>query len=363
MHPGFRDPKLASKLSERIKTLAGDRRLMLMHVCGTHEASIVQFGLRSLLPSSLEVRSGPGCPVCVTSPDEIDAAVELSLREDVVLTTFGDMLRVPSGFGSLADAKTKGGNVRVVYGINDSVEMARKDTSHEYVHFAIGFETTAPPTASEMLSHPPENFSVLCSHRLIPPVLDHLMRIGEIKIAGFILPGHVSTIIGVGAYRGISKEHRVPQVVAGFEPLDVLMAVEMLLEQITRGEALVENEYSRVVREEGNLLAQKAIREAFDIVDADWRGIGPVSASGLRVKREFESLDAAKKFGLKLGRGYQVPKGCRCGDVLRGLIYPEECPLFSVACTPVNPVGPCAVSVEGACRISMVHGAASKPAH
>jgi len=336
---------------------------MLMHVCGTHEASIVQFGLRSLLPLNLEVRSGPGCPVCVTSPDEIDAAIDLSLREKVVLTTFGDMLRVPSGSGSLADAKARGGQVRIVYSINDSVKMARKDPSHEYIHFAIGFETTAPPTASEMLSNPPENFGVLCSHRLIPPVMDHLMRIGEIKIAGFILPGHVSTIIGVRAYSQISEEHRVPQVVAGFEPLDVLMAVEMLLEQITRGEARVENEYSRVVREEGNLIAQKVIWGAFDVVDSDWRGIGRVPASGLMVKPELERFDAIKKFGLKLSRGYHVPKGCRCGDVLRGLIYPQECPLFSVSCTPVTPVGPCAVSREGACRIAMTHGSPSKSIH
>jgi hydrogenase expression/formation protein HypD len=360
LHSGFRDPRLASKLSERIGRLAGDRRIMLMHVCGTHEASIVQYGLRSLLPPNLEVRSGPGCPVCVTSPGEIEAAVELSLRENVVVTTFGDMLRVPSGSGSLADAKTKGGQVRVVYSVSDSVGMARRDPSREYVHFAIGFETTAPPTASEILSDPPDNFSVICSHRLIPPAMGCLLRMGELRIAGFILPGHVSTIIGARAYRRISEEHHVPQVVAGFEPLDVLMAVEMLLEQMERGEARVENEYSRVVREEGNVVAQMVIRKVFEVVDSDWRGVGAIPMSGLRVKREFERFDAAKKFELELDRGYRIPKGCRCGEVLRGLIYPQECSLFSVACTPVNPVGPCAVSREGACRIAMAHGRLSK---
>jgi hydrogenase expression/formation protein HypD len=362
LHSGFRDPKLASRLSERIRKLAGDRRIMLMHVCGTHEASIVQYGLRSLLPPSLEVRSGPGCPVCVTSPGEIEAAVELSLRDGVVVTTFGDMLRVPSGSGSLADAKTRGGQVRVVYSISDSIDIARRDPSREYVHFAIGFETTAPSTASEILSSPPSNFSVLCSHRLIPPAMESLLRMGEIKIAGFILPGHVSTIIGARAYRGISEEHHIPQVVAGFEPLDILIAVEMLLEQMERGEARVENEYSRVVRDEGNVVAQTVIRKVFEVVDSDWRGVGPIPMSGLRVKREFESFDAAKKFGLRLDRGYHIPKGCRCGEVLRGLIYPRECPLFSVTCTPVDPVGPCAVSREGACRIAMAHGGPSKRA-
>jgi len=318
-----------------------------------HEATIVQFGLRSLLPSNIEVRSGPGCPVCVTSPNEIDAAAQLSMRNNVIVTTFGDMFRVPSTIGSLADVKAKGGHVKVVYSIHDAVDMAKRDPKNEYVHFAIGFETTAPPTAAELLMHPSRNFSIICSHRLIPPALEHLLKLGEIKIAGFICPGHVSTIIGAQPYRPLSKKYRIPQVIAGFEPIDVLIAITMLLKQIHDGRTTVENEYTRSVRERGNVKAQRMMKEVFTIRDADWRGVGEIPCSGFELRSKFEEINAIKKFDVKVDQKYKPPLGCRCGEVLRGLIYPQDCPLFSRACTPNKPIGPCAVSREGACYIAM----------
>ncbi|MBS7643672.1 hydrogenase formation protein HypD [Candidatus Bathyarchaeota archaeon] len=309
--------------------------------------------MRSLLPSNVEVRSGPGCPVCVTSPDEIDAAAQLSLRNNVIVTTFGDMFRVPSAIGSLADVKARGGHVKVVYSIHDAVEMARRDPKNEYVHFAIGFETTAPSTAAELLMKPPENFSIICSHRLIPPALEHLLKLGEIKIAGFICPGHVSTIIGARPYRPLSKKYCIPQVIAGFEPIDVLIAITMLLKQIRSGRATVENEYTRSVRERGNVKAQKMMKEVFTIRDADWRGIGKIPFSGFELRSKFENFNAIKRFDVRIEEKYKPPLGCRCGEVLRGLIYPQDCQLFNKVCTPNKPIGPCAVSREGACYIAM----------
>ncbi len=357
MTSGYRDRSLTEKLSERIRKLAGGQRFLFMHVCGTHEATIVQYGLRSLLPEGVEVRSGPGCPVCVTSPTEVESAIQLSLQKNVIVTTFGDMFRVPSSAGSLADARAKGGTVRLVYSIHDATEMARSDPSHDYVHFAIGFETTAPATAAELIRGPPENFSVLCSHRLVPPAITHLLESGEVRIDGFILPGHVSTIIGTRPYRPISERFKAPQVIAGFEPVDVMIAIAMLLEQIKRGVGVVENEYVRSVREEGNVKAQEVMETVFDVCDADWRGIGSIPRSGFRLRPDFQNHDAPRRFGVGEGGGYEVPTGCRCGEVLRGLAYPEECPLFMRTCKPLSPVGPCAVSREGACYIAMRSGA------
>jgi len=299
------------------------------------------------------VRSGPGCPVCVTSPDEIDAAIELSQRQNTVVTSFGDMLRVPSTEYSLADTRAIGGNVQVVYSIHDAVTMAKNDPDREYVHFAIGFETTAPMTGTELLNDCPENFSVICSHRLIPPAMEHLLRLGEVKIDGFICPGHVSTIIGEEPYQQISQKYHIPQVIAGFEPMDVLIALAMILRQVNDGEGEVQNEYTRSVRSAGNVKAKEVLAEAFDICDSEWRGIGTIQGSAYRLRDDLSHHDAFEKFGLKRRMTYQVPKGCKCGEVLRGLVYPHQCPLFNKACTPTRPVGPCAVSREGACHIAM----------
>lgn len=289
----------------------------------------------------------------MTSPDEIDAAIELSQRQNTIVTSFGDMLRVPSTEYSLADAKAVGGNVQVVYSIHDAVMMAKNDPHREYVHFAIGFETTAPMTAFELLNDCPENFSVICSHRLIPPAMEHLLRLGEVKIDGFICPGHVSTIIGEEPYRQISGNYHIPQVIAGFEPLDVLIAMAMILRQVNDGVGEVRNEYKRSVRSTGNIKAKEILAKAFDVCDSEWRGIGTIERSAYRLRDDLFHRDAFKKFGLKRRATYQVPEGCKCGEVLRGLLYPHQCPLFNRACTPTRPVGPCAVSREGACHIAM----------
>lgn len=289
----------------------------------------------------------------MTSPDEIEAAVELSQRPQTIVTTFGDMLRVPSSTYSLSEIKAKGGKVRVVYSIDDAIAFARNDPQNEYVHFAIGFETTAPTTAVGLLKGCPDNFSVICSHRLIPPAMKHLLEAGEIKINGFICPGHVSTVIGSEPYQPMSERHRIPQVIAGFEPLDVLIAVAMIIKQVNENRAEVQNEYTRSVRSSGNIKAKEAMAKAFDVSESEWRGIGPIKESAYSLRKEFSRHDALKRFGLKSRRTYRVPAGCKCGEVLRGLLYPQQCPLFKKACTPINPVGPCAVSREGACYISM----------
>jgi len=326
-----------------------------MHVCGTHEFAIVHHGLRDLLPDNIELIAGPGCPVCVTAAREIDEAVELAKREKLV-TTFGDMFRVPGSSASLADAKTDGADVRIVYGIADAVKTARKNPTREVIHVAIGFETTAPTTAAEILREPPENFSLLTCHRLIPPAMEFLLNSGESKIDGFICPGHVSTIIGSKPYDPISKRFKVPQVVAGFEPIDVLLGVLMLLRQIRDGRAEVENQYTRAVRPEGNEVAQRKMREVFEVVGKPWRGFPVIPQSALKLREEFERCDARKRFDIEVGEAPEFAAGCRCGEVLRGLIKPPECPLFLGACTPDSPHGPCMVSFEGTCSVWAKHG-------
>ncbi len=348
---------MTEKITETIQHLAAFLpHVKLMHVCGTHEQSIVQYGLRSLLPETVEIIAGPGCPVCITPKYDIDTAVFLA-KQGVTITTFGDMYRVPST-ESLSDAKSKGADIRIIYSINNALEMASKNPEKEVVHFGIGFETTAPTTAV-VIPDAPENFSVLCCHRLIPPALLFLLGLGEIDIQGFIEPGHVSTIIGTTPYNIVSEKYKIPQVVSGFEGEDILVAIAMLLTQLKEGRSEVENEYTRVVKEEGNLLAQKAMEEAFEVVDADWRALPKIPGSGYEISKKYEAHNARKKFEDVLEEFVydpHEPKGCRCGEVLRGLIYPEECPLFRNVCTPVNPVGPCMVSREGSCSIKYRYG-------
>lgn len=292
----------------------------------------------------------------MASPVNIDLAVNLSMHRNVLVTTFGDMFRVRGSKLSLMDAKSMGGRVMVVYSISDAVEFARRNPDLEIVHLAVGFETTAPSTASVLLSNPPRNFSIISTHLLIPPVMSHLLSSGEIGIDGFICPGHVSTIIGVKPYLEIAASKKVPMVIAGFEPLDVLLGVAMLIEMINNCEFTVKNEYTRAVKFEGNVKAIQLMNEVFKVSDAYWRGIGFVPNSGLILKDEFSDFDATKKFDVKVEEDYSMPKGCRCGDVLKGLIMPQECPLFSKVCNPDNPIGPCMVSSEGACSIVYKYG-------
>jgi len=339
---------LSRELVSRIHEIS--RPVKIMHVCGSHEHTIMQHGVRSLLPDEVEVVAGPGCPVCCVPAREIDECIELA-RQGVTITTFGDMLRVPGSRGSLADARADGADVRIVYGVSNAVEIARK-LDREVVFMAAGFETTAPTTASEILSGPPENFSVLSCHRLIPPALRFLIESGEVNLNALIEPGHVSTIIGMKPYEPFSRDYGIPQVIAGFNPLDILMAVYMILRQIERGEAKVENEYKRAVRPEGNLKAQRAMDEVFYVTEREWRGFPVIPESVYEIRDEFAEFNAREKFDIDVEDTVDTPAGCICGAVLRGVARPEECKLFRTECTPTSPIGACMVSREGTCNIA-----------
>lgn len=351
----FRDPALAKRVAKHIKNVAPPSPVKFCHVCGTHEWTITHHGLRSLLPENVEVIAGPGCPVCVVPAAKIDETIELALN-GVTVTTYGDLLRVPGSEKSLQDARADGGDVRVVYGVHDAVQMAKKEPRREFVFFAVGFETTAPSTAVEALNKPPENFSFLVAHRLIPPAMELLMGIEDLQINGWIAPGHVSTIIGLEPYRIFPERYRMPTVVAGFEPLDVLFAISMLLQQLKDDEARLENEYKRVVEREGNVRAQELMEKVFRVVDGGWRGLGRLPNSALALREEFQKYDAHERFGVEIKQSRDLLPGCKCHLVIVGKIRPPECPLFMKACTPDRPRGPCMVSSEGTCRIWAKHG-------
>ena len=351
----FRDSQIANKVMKLIQKLASyGRQYRIVHVCGTHEDTITKYGIRSLLPRNVEVLMGPGCPVCTVPPNKIDCAIRLAEKGHIV-TTYGDMMRVPAGLGSLQDARSRGQDIRIVYSINDAVKMAEK-TNRQVIHFAVGFETTAPTTASELVASPPDNFSVYSSHLLIPPAMMALMEMGVTQVDGFIDPGHVSTIIGEEGYREITERHKVPQVIAGFEPLDVLFSIAMILRQIKDGRGEIENSYKRVVKPYGTPRALRLLEQVFELEDAPWRGIGVIPDSGLKIRNEYLAHDATKRFDIETETSYEMPHGCRCGDVLRAIIYPWECPLFNKTCSPESPVGPCMVSHEGSCYISARYG-------
>lgn len=352
----LRDPAAAKRLVRALRHLAPDRPVKIVHVCGTHEATIAEHGLRSLLPQGVEVYEGPGCPVCVTSTADINLAVKLALEEGVIVCTFGDMLRVPGTELTLEEARAQGGDVRVVLSATDAVRIAQENPRREVVFFAVGFETTAPATAAVLLEEPPENFSVLCAHKLIPPAMAALMVDEGNPVDGFLAPGHVSTIIGSDAYRDFVSRFRVPVVVGGFEPLDVLYAIALILKQLREDRAEVENAYPRAVRPEGNPRARELLERAFRVVNAIWRGIGEIPASGLDLREELSRFDARKKFGLEAQVGVEEPPGCRCSDVIMARAVPTDCPLFGRVCTPLSPVGPCMVGAEGACSIWYRYG-------
>jgi hydrogenase expression/formation protein HypD len=336
---------------EQIHKVAPSYPVKICHVCGTHEWTISHYGLRTLLPNSVDVIAGPGCPVCIVPAAEIDEAIKLALEKNVTVATFGDLVRVPASEMSLQEAKARGGDVRVVYSVIDAVRMAQNEPNRDFAFFAVGFETTVPSTAVEALNKPPNNFSFLVSHRLIPPAMELLLGVGDLHIDGFIAPGHVSAIIGMKTYEVFPKAYRMPTVVAGFEPLDVLFTVSMLLQQIKNKEAKLENEYSRVVEWDGNIKAQKLIAQVFDIVDGNWRGLGKVPASALALKKEYGLYDARKKYNLKVEQSRDLSPGCLCHLVMIGKIKPPECSLYMRLCTPQTPKGACMVSMEGTCRI------------
>lgn len=351
------DQHIAKLILKKIKEL--NLNLRIMHVCGTHQDTIVKNGLDILLQEcKVEMRQGPGCPVCVTPPREFEE-VKILAKEGCVIAVYGDVIRVPVEGSSLADLKAEGYDIRIVYSVEDAVKIA-KSIRKPLVFMAIGFETTAPNTASILLNDPPENFYVLSCHRYIPPALDALLGMGELRIDGLINPGHVSTIIGLKPYEPLSVKYHIPQVVSGFEPLDILISVLMIALQIKKGEAKVENEYKRVVRYEGNIKALKIMNDVFQSSDSVWRGLGLIKNSGMMIKRRFEDHDARRVFEDKLkvlnSLKFDEPPGCKCGEVIRGLLYPQECTLFGKVCTPTRPIGPCMVSIEGSCNIEYRYG-------
>jgi len=349
---------------ERIHRLAAalDRPVTLMEVCGTHTMAAFRSGLRTLLPGNVRLLSGPGCPVCVTPDDYVDLAIAIAREPGVILATFGDMLRVPGTVSSLERARAEGAEVRVVYSPLDALAEARRCPDRDVVFLGVGFETTAPAVAWTIRAAAEEglrNYLVLCGHKTMPNAMAALLRGGEVRIDGFICPGHVSAIIGAGAYEFICRDFGVPCVVAGFEPADIAAAVEMLLSQTTEGRAQVEIQYSRCVGRDGNRKALVMLDEAFEECDAEWRGLGNVPASGLRIREELAAHDAARRFGRLAVPPSPRPSGCRCGEVLRGVISPPECPLFGTGCTPATPAGACMVSQEGACAAFYRYGSGS----
>jgi hydrogenase expression/formation protein HypD len=358
----FSDPVLAEKLLEKIRTSAftGDR-IRIMEVCGTHTMEIGRLGLRSLLPSNIELVSGPGCPVCVTPGAYIDAAVDLALNKKVRIVSYGDMIRVPGDTASLAEAKGKGANIEVVTSPLHALEIARAHPEEEIVFLAVGFETTAPATARAVMNaHEADigNLTFFLSHRTVPPALRALIQDKDIAISGFMLPGHVSAIIGEAPYQFIVK-YGIPGVITGFEPIDILLGIMTLCTLITEQTPKIVNAYSRIVKKEGNPLAVGACEKVFRPAQALWRGIGIIPGSGLVLRDEFARFDASIRYGIppdEVSTSGQ-PQGCSCGNVLKGVIKPIDCPLFGATCTPRTPVGPCMVSSEGSCAAYYKYGA------
>ncbi len=354
---GYRDADLARRVEGRIAELSKEirRNVMIMHVCGSHEWTITHHGVRSLLPETVEVRAGPGCPVCVTPAADIDAAVDLALNGKTLLT-YGDMSRAKGSGQSLAEAKTLGGDVRVVYSVHDAVQIAKAQPNHEFVFFAVGFETTAPATAYEILHGPPSNLRFLTSYRYVPSAVEAISRSQDLRVDGFINAGHASTVTGMKAYKPCFDECHKPMVFSGFEPLDVLISVAMILTQIRDSSPKMENEYTRAVTWEGNLRAQETLMRAFDLRDGYWRGIAIIPNSALDLKSEFARMDARQHYGLLGGvDNPEFAKNARCADVIIGKIDPPECPLYMSECVPSRPLGPTMVSSEGTCKIWADH--------
>jgi hydrogenase expression/formation protein HypD len=351
------ETRIASMVREMSGLLDGGFRAM--EVCGTHTVSIFRSGIRSLLPERVEFISGPGCPVCVTPVGEIDRAVNLAHRRDVVILTFGDLMRVPGSTSSLSLARAGGSDVRIITSPLDALTIAQAEPAKKVVFFAVGFETTSPAIAASIREARAKgigNLFVLSSLRLIPPALRALLSSEKLALDGFLLPGHVSVIIGAAPYSFLVREFSIGGVITGFEALDILEGVSMLLHQKKEGRIAIENQYRRAVKEGGNPRALGIMEEVFMPVDASWRGLGTISNSGLALREEFKSMDAPQVFDIPYEE-VDDPPGCRCGEVLQGLIRPPECPLFGTRCTPQHPVGPCMVSSEGSCAAFYRYGA------
>jgi hydrogenase expression/formation protein HypD len=347
----FRRKEEAQAILKKIRKISR-KEVNIMEICGTHTHSISKYGIREALPENIRLISGPGCPVCVTSASDVNRIMDFSrLKRDAIIATFGDMMKVPGSESSLQEEKARGADIRVVYSPLGALEIAKNNPEKVVVLFAVGFETTAPTVAATVLSAKEaglRNFSVLSLHKLTPPAMKALLDSGEIKIDGFIAPGHVTAIIGAKAYGFLATDYSSPCVVAGFEPIDALMGIYMLVKQFEEERCAIEIEYDRVVTWDGNRKAQEVIAEVFEPSDSLWRGIGNIPGSGLAFREAYAAFDAEKRFSMPKGVDAE-PKGCQCGLVLKGLITPDKCMLFAKACTPEFPIGPCMVSSEGTC--------------
>ena len=346
----FKDPKLARGLIETIHRLAPEHAT-LMEVCGTHTVAIARNGIRDLMPEGLRLASGPGCPVCVTCNRDIDTVIALARIPNVTITTFGDMTRVPGSTSSLLAEQAAGRSVEIVYSPLDALAFAKAHPEREVVFVGVGFETTTPLVAMAIKRAKAmglSNFTVFAAHKNMPGALELLVGDPTLELDALILPGHVSTIIGAEPYRFLAEKYGIPGVITGFEPVDVLQGIAMLVRQLHEGRVEVEIAYARGVMPEGNPVALAAIDEVFETCTATWRGLGDIPGSGYRIRDEFADFDAVRRFEPDV-EPTRDPKGCRCGDVLRARIAPNECPLFRTVCTPENPVGPCMVSSEGSC--------------
>jgi len=353
----FRDRAVAEALARRIGEVSAGRRLTFMEVCGTHTMAMHRFGLHAMLAEGVRLLSGPGCPVCVTPNFLVDAVIAYARRDEVTVATFGDMLKVPGSSSSLAAEKARGADVRLVYSPTDAVALARESAGRKVVFLAIGFETTSPTCAAAVKeAHEAglENFFVVAAGKVLAPALEALAT-GEVRVDGFVCPGHVSVVTGFEIYRNVVERHGIPCVIAGFEPVDLLRAILMLAEQAAAGEARIENEYSRVVRPEGNRIARQMIDEVFEPVDSEWRGIGMIPASGLAVREAFGRHDALERLPVEVEPTREHPD-CLCGEVLKGTKTPLECTLYGTTCTPAHPVGACMVSSEGTCAAYYKYG-------
>jgi hydrogenase expression/formation protein HypD len=354
----FKDPALAAQLLDVINQLAQDlqqqtlgRQIRLMEVCGTHTMAIARAGLRQILPTNIKLISGPGCPVCVTANVDIDRVIALSRLPDVTITSFGDMMRVPGSSSSLQARRAEGAKIEVVYSPLDAITLAQDNPNQHYSFVGVGFETTTPLVAATIERAAAlglDNFSVLAAFKAVPPALEALANDHHVSLDALILPGHVSTILGIEPYEFLAEKYGIGGVITGFEPVDILQGVTELLHQLQADEPKIQFAYSRAVMPEGNPAARSAIERVFEPCDAQWRGLGLIAGSGYRIRQKFADYDASRRFEL-VSETTVEPKGCLCGDVLRGYIEPSDCPLFAKACTPANPVGPCMVSSEGSC--------------
>ena len=356
----FRRPELAEGLISQIHHQS-KTPVRLMEFCGGHTVTIFRYGIRQALPKTLEMVSGPGCPVCVTANADLDKAIALSQIPDVIITTFGDMLKVPGSYSSLQEAKASGADVRVVYSTMDALKIAKENSDKSVVFLGIGFETTAPTIAASILLAQDKgirNYHVLSLHKLCPPAIRAILDCGEVRLQGLICPGHVSVIIGSHPWESVARDYNIPCVISGFEPLDILQCISMLVAQVEKGESKVEIAYRRGVHPEGNREALKIMEQVFEPCPAQWRGMGEILGSGLKLRGKYRHFDAELAFDIAPEPACE-PEGCICGDILRGVKTPTDCLLFGKACTPEHPVGPCMVSSEGSCSAHYLYGGGS----